>query len=370
MTGAYVPLQDIDNTFQYLGTLSYTIGNHSIRAGASYIRRQARNLQSAFPAGQYGFGLTTDNVASTVANHNQIQNDNILASSLIGAFSSDSRNYDIDTPDYRTYEPSVFIQDQWKATPKLTVVYGVRYDVFTPFTEAHNHIANFDYNLARTLTPSTIGEALEVAGVNGVSDTAGIKTDYSNAAPRVGFAYSVTPSTVVRGGYGLSYFPGNYTSNFDLKNAPFVSVFSPNCLSTLAFQIETATTTANSVSASSINPACGTPNTSAAGAPGTFDAGLPLPAPQTINSSGLSFIAEDPKFRSAVIQQYNLQIEQQFGANVFQIGYVGNKGSHLPQTINDINVPLPGNSTSTGTASSVRPAQRRPAQPQQRRLRR
>ena len=352
--GAYVPLQDIDNTFQYLGTLSYTLGNHSIRAGVSYIRRQARNLQSAFPAGQYGFGLTTDNVASTVANHQQIQNDNILASSLVGAFSSDSRNYDIDTPDYRTYEPSAFIQDSWKATPKLTVLYGVRYDVFTPFTEAHNHIANFDYNLARTLTASTIGSALQVAGVNGVSDTAGIQTDYSNAAPRVGFAYSVTPSIVIRGGYGLSYFPGNYTSNFDLKNAPFVSVFSPNCLSTLAYQIETSTSTANHVSSSSINPACGTTGSSV-GAPGTFDAGLPLPAPQTINSSGLGFIAEDPHFRSAVIQQYNLQIEQQFGANVFQIGFVGNKGSHLPQTLNDINVPLPGNSTSTGTASSVRP---------------
>ena len=55
--GAYVPLQDIDNTFQYAGTLSYTIGNHNIKFGASLIRRQARNLQSAFPGGQYGFGL-------------------------------------------------------------------------------------------------------------------------------------------------------------------------------------------------------------------------------------------------------------------------------------------------------------------------
>ncbi len=360
--GAYVPLQDIDNTFQYLGTLSYTIGNHQIRAGVSYIRRQARNLQSAFPAGQYGFGLTTDNVASTVANHTQLQNDNDLASSLVGAFSSDSRNYDINTPDYRTYEPSAFIQDSWKATPKLTLLYGVRYDVFTPFTEAHNSISNFSYIQARSLGAGNIGSALQVAGVNGVNANAGIKTDYSNAAPRVGFAYSAAPSTVIRGGYGLSYFPGNYTSNFDLKNAPFVSVFSPNCLSALAYGIETNLpayggngTTKGALAPGSINQPCGTGSGSAAGAPATFDAGLPLPTPQTINSNGLSFIAEDPNFRSAVIQQYNLQLEQQFGANVFQIGFVGNKGSHLPQTINDINVPLPGNSTSTGTASSARP---------------
>ncbi|MGI4827092.1 MAG: TonB-dependent receptor domain-containing protein, partial [Janthinobacterium lividum] len=360
--GAYVPLQDIDNTFQYAGTVSYTIGSHSIRAGASYIRRQARNLQSAFPAGQYGFGLSTDNVASTVPNFLQKQDDNILASSLVGAFSSDSRNYNIATPDYRTYEPSFFAQDSWKITPKLTLVYGVRYDLFTPFTEAHNHISNFDYFQARNSTSSNIGDALKVAGTNGVSATAGIKTDYTNAAPRVGFAYSVTPSIVVRGGYGLSFFPGNYTSNFDLKNAPFVSVFSPNCLSALAYGIETNLpgygapgSTTGALSPGSINQPCGTGTGSAAGAPATFDEGLPIPAPQTINSNGLSFIAEDPNFRSALIQQYNLQIEQQFGANVFQIGYVGNKGSHLPQTINDINVPLPGNSTSTGTASSARP---------------
>lgn len=343
--GAYVPLQDIDNTFQYAGTLSYTAGNHQIRAGISYIRRQARNLQSAFPAGSYNFGLASDNVTGNIPK----QDDNILASSLVGAFSGDSRNYDLDTPDYRTFEPSVFLQDSWKITPKLTVLYGGRYDIFTPFTEAHNHISNFDYTLARTLSASNIGDALQVAGVNGVNANAGIKTDYTNFAPRVGFAYSINATTVLRGGYGLSFFPGNYTSNFDLKNAPFVSVFSPNCVSAVAQEIFTATGTTGQ------NPECGTTPASA-GAPTTFDAGLPAPAPQTLSSSSLSFTAEDPNFRSALIQQYNLQIEQQFGANVITIGYVGNKGSHLPQTINDINTPLPGNSVEPLPGATAPPA--------------
>ena len=43
--GSFVPLQDIDNTFQYLGTVSYTKGTHNIKFGASFIRRQARNTQ-------------------------------------------------------------------------------------------------------------------------------------------------------------------------------------------------------------------------------------------------------------------------------------------------------------------------------------
>jgi len=76
--------------------------------------------------------------------------------------------------------------------------------------------------------------------VNGVDGHANIPTDYSNFAPRLGFSLSLMPKLVLRGGYGLSFFPGNYTSNADLKNAPFTSVFSPNCQSALAIQIEQA----------------------------------------------------------------------------------------------------------------------------------
>ncbi len=342
--GAYVPLQDIDNSFQYSGSVSYTLGNHNIKAGATLIRRQARNVQSAFAAGQYGFGLASDNDPDPTKT--QI---NQLASTLVGAFSSESRNYDLTPPDYRTWEPSFYLQDSWKVNPKLTVLYGGRYDVFTPFTEAHNRISNFDFLQAESLTTGTVGAALKVANVNGVDGHAGIKTDYSNFAPRVGFSFSVMPKTVLRGGYGLSFFPGNYTSNADLKNAPFVSVYSPNCgqsLNALTIQKNAG------VSASTFNSHClnadGTLPTAAMTPPtydgtGTFDAGLPLPAAQTLNSNSLSFVAEDPKFRSALIQQFNLQVEQQFGPNVLTIGYVGNTGQHLPETINNINQPAPFN---------------------------
>jgi hypothetical protein len=329
--GAYVPLQDIDGTYQYAGTVSYTIGNHNIKAGGSFIRRQARNIQSAFAAGQYTFGLPSDNVSGNLKK----SQDNQLASSLVGAFSAASRNYDLNPPDYRSYEPSGFVQDSWKVNSRLTVLAGIRYDVFTPFTEAHNHISNFDFFQALNSSASTVGTALKQANVNGVDGHAGIKTDYSNVAPRVGFSMLLTPKIVLRGGYGLSFFPGNYTSNADLKNAPNVSVYSPNCQSTLAVQIETS---------QGINPATQNRVCNAANGESTaFDQGLPLPAAQNINSAALSFVAEDPHFKSALIQQFNLQMEQQFGANVLTIGYVGNIGQHLPEEINDINVPQPFN---------------------------
>jgi hypothetical protein len=318
--GAYVPLQDIDSTFQYDGTVSYHHGNHDMKFGAGLIRRQARNIQSAFPFGQYNFGLSTD------ANSTQI-----LASTLVGAFTSPgpARNVNLYVPDYRTWEPSFFVQDTWKVTHGLTLVYGLRYDVFTPFTEAHNHISNFDYNAA--VAGASPAAALQVANVNGVSSTAGIKTDYSNVAPRVGFSAVIAPGTVLRGGFGLSFFPGNYTSNADLKNAPFTSVYAPGCEAHVAYLIQTG------LGQPTNQPDCAV--TAGSQAYATFAAGLPLPAPQTINSSSLSFVAEDPKFRAGIAEQFNLLIEKAFGPNVLTIGYVGVLGRHLPETINDINEP-------------------------------
>ena len=294
--GAYVPLQDIDNTYQYAGAVSYTRGNHSMKAGVGFLRRQARNVQSAFAAGQYSFGLNSDQVSGD----QQQTQDNQLASTLVGAFSGASRSYDLTPPDYRSYEPSFFLQDSWRALPNLTLLLGVRYDVFTPFTEAHNRISNFDFTQAVNSTAATVDSALKVANVGGVSATAGIKTDYSNFAPRLGFAYSINPKTVVRGGYGLSFFPGNYTSNADLKNAPFVSVYSPNCQSALAVTIEGAQSAGQNPSCATLPGAnLGTAPTPSGGVSTAFDQGLPIPSPQTINSPALSFTAEDPKFRSA-----------------------------------------------------------------------
>jgi hypothetical protein len=345
--GAYVPLQDIDNTFQYNGTVSWTKGNHNFKFGASLIRRQARNVQSASAVGAYSFNLPSD------SNPDQLtQQNNQLASALVGAFNSQTRNFNISPPDYRSWEPGGFAQDSWKVSPKLTLLLGVRYDVYTPFTEAHNHISNFDYLQALSSTPSTIQSALKIAGVNGVSATAGIPTQYNNVAPRVGFAFSARPTTIVRGGYGLSYFPGNYTSNGDLKNAPFTSVYSPACQSTLAVQIEQ-----QQGKFTGQNPDCVT-----LGAPGAISSTEAIPAPPTtpqpvpaLNTiTGLSFVAEATNFKSALIQQFNVQVEQQVGANVFILGYVGNIGQHLPESISDINVPLPFNPI-TNPGGSARP---------------
>ena len=336
--GAYVPLQDVDGTYQYSGTVSYTIRNHNLKAGAGVIRRQARNLQSAFPYGDFEFGLATDTT-----------HDQILASTLAGAFDSTSYNADygaggvVNTPDYRTWEPSFFAQDNWKVNPKLTVTYGIRYDVYTPFTEAHNKIANFDFNTAvAATTQAAANAALEVANVGGTSSTAGIPTVHSDFGPRLGFSYSLRPTTVLRGGYGISYFPGNYTANADLKNVPFTTSYGPSCVSNLGASFLANWVTANpTLPVPAQAPGCGTLGPASV-YQANFDLGLPTPAGQNINTPALgAFFAEDPKDKPSMIQQFNLQVEQQFGPNVLTIGYVGNIGQHLAELYNDINVPTP-----------------------------
>jgi hypothetical protein len=353
--GAYVPLDDIDNTFQYSGTVSWTKGNHNFKFGAALIRRQARNVQSPSATGAFGFNLTTDSDPDQLTQQN-----NQIASALLGAYNNQSRNFNIYSPDYRSWEPSFFAQDSWKATPKLTLIYGLRYDVFTPFTEAHNRISNYDFLGAIADPASATSSALKIANVNGVSKTAGIPTQHNNVAPRVGFAFSVRPSTVIRGGYGLSYFPDNYTGYATLKNAPFTSNNSPACQSTLAVQIETYLTidpnTGQHVLPPGQNPDC-----ALQGQFGNFSQGILQPsaptAAQLANLStvnGLGFTADATNFKNAIIQQYNLQLEQQVGANVFILGYVGNLGQHLPESIDNINSPLPFNPI-TNPGGAARP---------------
>ena len=337
--GAYVPLQDIDNTFQYSGNVSWTKGGHNFKFGAVLIRRQARNVQSASAVGAYSFNLPSDTINSSGQGQTQ---DNQIASALLGAFNNQQRNFNLSPPDYRSWEPGFFAQDSWKLNPRVTVIYGVRYDVYTPFTEAHDHISNYDFLEAISNPAAATSSALKIAGVNGVSATAGIPTQYNNVAPRVGFSYSPQPGTVLRGGYGLSYFPGNYTSNGDLKNAPFTSVYNPACQADIAVQLE-----ASQGATAGQNPSC-----SSQGQPGSISGSvaIPPPAPPTAGQlanlatlPGLGFVAEAPHFKNALIQQFNLQIEQQIGANVFTIGYVGNLGQHLPESIDNINQPHPFN---------------------------
>jgi hypothetical protein len=292
--GEYVPLQDLDNTFQYNGALTWNKGNQSIKMGAALIRRQATNVQSALPVGQFTF---TGQYAQEQFYGNTTTS--CLTCGLVGMLEGYAdqvqRSNQLYPISYRTWEPSVFFQDDWHARPWLTLNLGVRYDVFTQFTEAHNRLSNFD--------PTT--GTLIVAGVNGVSGTAGVPNDYSNLAPRVGFAASLPHQTVLRGGFGMSFFPDNYGTTGDRQNQPFVTTFGPN----YNYNISN---------------------------------GLPIPGLSSVTDpQGSIGSAMALNFRNAYMYQTSLTLEKQIGANVASLTYVGDTGRHLAQFIPNIDVPAP-----------------------------
>ena len=225
-------------------------------------------------------------------------------------------------PGYRSWESGFYVQDDWRATRWLTLNLGLRYDIFTTKTEQYNRLANFDPATATIL----------VAGQN-TSDTAGIGTDYGDVAPRIGFAATLGHGTVLRGGWGLSFFPMDYTSNAALKNLPFTSALSCGPLS-------------------GVCPA----------GIGTLSQGIPRPTDPNsyvrvngnidltqIPTSNL--VVMDRNFKSSYTQQFNVLLEKQFGNNVLTAGYVGMRGSRIAMLFPDLNRALP----SGGGAPNPRP---------------
>ena len=287
--GIFLPLENRDNTIQGNAQFTLTHGQQQIKFGASLIRRHATSAQSS-----YGTGLVTFN-SYTSANSPEY---GATACSPESCFLraepyEEQRINQLVQPGFRAWEPSGYLQDDYRARPNLTLNLGIRYDLFTPFTEAHNHLANFDPYTNTMLIP----------GIN-AGPTAGVHYDYYNVAPRAGFAYLVHPDTVVRGGFGLTYIPISSGAKTQLGNPPYV------------FNFEAPVNT--------------TP----------LSIGLPVPTVQPAfnlnasNVSGFTLAGIDPHYRSTYIEQFNLTVQQQFGRNSLEMTYVGEIGKHLRQVVN------------------------------------
>jgi len=278
--GYYRPINQADNVYQYKGTLSWDRENHSIKFGASLIRRDWRNIGS-------GYGLGMWNVID-------------LPSLLQGQFLQVQRQVDLANTHYQSWEPSAYVQDEWRLHHNLALTFGLRYDIFTPPTEIQNRLSNFDLATGKII----------VARQDGVSRTAGVRTDHTGVAPRFGFSWTPRTSTVVSGGYGIAYF--RPTDTFVYKAQPFINSFG--------------------VCSSSTCPGGFT----------TLAVGLPEVTEQAASDpSGVLLGMRAFDYHNSCIQQFNLGIEQQHGNNKIRIFYVGALGRHIARSFNDINAPLP-----------------------------
>ncbi len=301
--GAFVPLTELDNTFQYGGNVIKTLGRHTIKTGAAFIHRQTYLFQDSYPVGN-------------LYNYNGATQQENMANFLEGNVDLVLRGISFFPPYYRTGESSAYAQDDIRLTPHLTLNLGLRYDIFAPFTEAHNHISNFNPNTATMILAGTDPVHGITSAIAGATDrTCGVRATKSNVAPRFGFAQSFGHALVLRGGFGLTFFPTNYASAGDMKNQPFFYEYT--------------------------------------GYSSTLAAGLPLPVFDPLGAStdlsGDILWSLARNFRSSYMEQYNLMLQKQIGGSVITAGYVGSMGRHMSVALEDINTPPPNASSNPQT---------------------
>lgn len=107
----------------------------------------------------------------------------------------------------RTWFHGWYLQDDWKATRKLTLNLGLRWEIQRPITDRYNRQAWFDYNAVNPIS-SAVGQNYTGELQFASSGQRGLfNTNYKNFAPRIGFAYQLLPKLVMRGGYGVFYPP-------------------------------------------------------------------------------------------------------------------------------------------------------------------
>jgi hypothetical protein len=209
-----------------------------------------------------------------------------------------------------------YAQDSWKATRRLTLDYGVRYEPFIPWREIAGRMGSFFPSLWAAGEHSAVypnaPAGLRFAGDTGFNRN-GIDSEYDHFMPRVGFAWDVygTGRTSLRGGAGMFYDTRISSALFNLytNTSPFIT--------------NVDVTNANGAAISFTNPygSYGTPN--------------PFPAPQPPPSSAAippqSFLTFDPfhGFQDPVTYSFNLALEQQVSNSLStRLAYVGGHGYH------------------------------------------
>jgi hypothetical protein len=230
------------------------------------------------------------------------------------------------TNDHRWYIGAYF-QDDWKITPTLTLNLGLRWDYFTPYAETSGRQANFvaaggNGNSGTYYVPNQGCKVPRSASFDALLASSSIKLDCvsdlalgtaqkTNFSPRVGFAYRVQPTIVLRGGYGIAYGAlGNLGYGGTLgTNYPFVytSTFnSPDSQHPLALPDGSPATMENSFAQININD------------------------PTVNTGQGLNLYGRQYNFQTPYIQSVNLTLQNQFTNNdSLQIAYVGSMGRHL-----------------------------------------
>jgi len=290
------PLITNQNDIQLFDNVTRVAGKHTMKAGGSYTHRSREILNADTIVGRFDFTQNqTSNCAGITSGCTILSNTGFdVASFLLGYASNASRTlFDPGTYTELRPEAAAYFQDDIRATDRLTINAGVRWDLFVPWVEVNDKQSNFD--------PSTgvFVVASDSAVINGVQVGRYLQT-YSKTdfGPRLGFAYDITGSgrTIVRGGYGLfwNFTPGG-TSSSKAQNQPFLQA-----------QAQTTSLGTNILLSNGLPP----------------PPGVHPELPQ----AGSTRSVFDINFRDAHAHNFNVNVQRQFGANYMtEVAYSGSR---------------------------------------------
>jgi hypothetical protein len=328
---------DVENAVALLPSVTWIKRNHTFHFGADLRDlRQAIKSTEDGPVFWFDRQWTQSNYVGSLWSQDS---GNSIASMLLGTASTDYGNKSYDTVISQAYWTrryfAPFVQDDWKVTHKLTLNLGIRYDINTPIYERHNRVDYaFDPTVVNpvdplvnhSLIPNNSGPlmgAITFAGVNG-NPRSYYAQKWNNVQPRVGLAYALTDTIVLRGGFGVMFknpTPGgntlgwsattNYTGSFDNGQTP------ANYAATPTGQ----------------NPVTGPYSLS-----NPYPSGVTQPAGSSTGSftdlgNGPWFV--NPKYQSPGIYQFSAGMEQEFlHHDTLEISYVGSRAFHQDSSDN------------------------------------
>ena len=323
------------NTLEFTSTLNYVVGRHSLSFGGNYDFTQLNILNRANQVASYQY----NNIQGFMAG-----NGNLTGTTLFKAGTSSEYFQGSSNRYYRSPQVGAFAQDQWKATSKLTVTAGLRYDNDGGLYEKYGNLVNFNpalysYNLA---TDTILNSGLVVAGNNKQFATPGasnstLTNKQDGFGPRIGVAYSATPKFVVRSGFGLYYDRGEFFTNFSPSagngfNGPFGVTLQPPFVEPVQ---TSATSTTQNPFGTSAPPIDTNPN--------DFIKNLSNQAALKTGAAPYLFGAYAANNKLPYTENYSLDLQYQLAQGlVADVGYAGNHGVH--QT-----VPIPFNQPQVAT---------------------
>ena len=205
----FMPYYRHDPQYQYVVNFNWTHGRHNVRFGADIYRQGLNQTQAEWigggsfygSQGGFDFGRNTTSlckdppVCSTSTSTNRA---NTYASFLLGV--ADQASKSLQFPDeyhIRSMLYSAYVRDRWNLTPKLTINYGVRWEYFPYPSRADRGLERYDPTTNKVL----------ICGVGSVPDDCGVDISKKRFSPRLGLAWRVTNSFVVRAGYGMTNDP-------------------------------------------------------------------------------------------------------------------------------------------------------------------